>query len=302
MVYTQQIDGVLVVDKPSGPTSHAVVARVRKLLHTKTGHLGTLDPAATGVLPLVLGRATRLARFMQLADKEYLATIRLGRATDTYDGDGRTVSERPVPEITPDRIDQLLSQFQGEVSQIPPMFSAVKVAGERLYRAARRGETRERPKRTVSIFRLELVDKRTESWDLRIHCSSGTYIRTVAHDIGELLGCGAHLEKLRRTRSGNYDLSLAVQLEKVGDSWQRALLPIDKLLPDLPAVPVNSVLTEMILHGNPVEHEGTVEGEYCRLIHENLLIAIGRVEGPLIQPKVVLRTATQTAEGRPFYH
>ena len=294
MVDPSCIDGVLVIDKPAGPTSHAVVAKVRGLLNSKTGHLGTLDPAATGVLPLVLGRATRLARFMQSAEKEYLATIQLGKATDTYDGDGRTVSETAVPEITTGEIDRLLDQFRGEVSQIPPMFSAVKLNGERLYKAARRGETRDRPKRTVRILKLVLLERRSEELDLKVHCSSGTYIRTLAHDIGTLIGCGAYLRQLRRTRSGAYDLSSAIQLEQVEESWQNALISMDELLPDLPAMVINARWADAVLHGNPIDHESiALEGEYCRLMHGNELLAIGQVEGPRIQPKVVLARAVK---------
>jgi len=285
------VDGVLVIDKPSGPTSHSVVVQVRKLLQTKTGHLGTLDPAATGVLPLVLGRATRLARFMQMAEKEYVATIRLGRSTDTYDGQGRIVSEKSIPKITPERISQLLRQFQGEVSQIPPMFSAVKVDGERLYRAARRGETRDRPNRMVTIFRIDLLDRRLESLDLRIHCSSGTYIRTLAHDIGEILGCGAYLEKLRRTKSGEFDLSQAVRVEELGDSWDRALIPIDELLTHLPSMEIDADSVEAILHGNPLQGQDSAsKSAYYRMMRGGVLLAVGKLEGALIQPKVVLRS------------
>ncbi len=290
MVGAPEIDGVLVVDKPAGLTSHDVVVRVRRALHTKTGHLGTLDPGATGVLPLVLGRATRLARFMQLAEKEYLATVRLGRTTDTYDGDGRTLEERPVPKVSLDQINELLRQFEGEVSQLPPMFSAVKVNGERLYKSARRGETRERPKRRVSIYRIDLLTCYPEAWDLKIHCSAGTYIRALAHDIGKELHCGAYLERLRRTRSGPFSLSIAVTLETLFDNWQNFLLPMEDLLPDFPAVVITSDCGERVVNGNPVEYRKTIRGEYCRLIHQEHLLAIGKVKGSLIYPKVVLQS------------
>jgi len=226
---------------------------------------------------------------MQSAEKEYLATIQLGKATDTYDGDGRTLSERPVPEITAGEIERLLDQFRGEVNQIPPMFSAVKLNGERLYKAARRGETRERPERTVEIFRLVLLECRSEELDLEIHCSSGTYIRTLANDIGELIGCGAYLRKLRRTRSGDYYLPSAIELEQVEDGWQNALISMDELLPELPAMVINARWADAVLHGNPIDHESLApEGDYCRLMLGKELLAIGQVEGPRIQPKVVL--------------
>jgi tRNA pseudouridine55 synthase len=226
---------------------------------------------------------------MRLDEKEYLATIRLGVATDTYDGDGRIMAEKPIPELTLDRVNQVLENFRGEVCQLPPMFSAVKVEGERLYKAARRGEIRSRPPRTVTFFRLDLVDQRREAWDLRIHCSSGTYVRSLANDIGEHLGCGAHLEKLRRIRSGIYDLSTAVQLEKVEENWSEFLVKIDQLLPELPAFLVDSGQVEAILHGNPIVCEETsAKGENFRLMYEQKLLAVGERVGPRIHPKVVL--------------
>ena len=286
----EQTSGVLIVDKHCGITSHDVVAQVRKQLQTKVGHLGTLDPAATGVLPLVLGRATRLVRFMKDVDKEYLATIRLGTTTDSHDGDGRILRERTIPFLTWEEAEDVLQQFRGEVSQTPPMFSAVKVDGERLYKAARRGETRERPSRSVTIYELLLLDKRTDSWDIRVRCSSGTYIRSLAHDVGETLGCGAFLEQLRRTRSGSFDLSNAIPFGEVEENWRRALIPMDRLLPDLPTVNVDENEAQRIIHGNPHTHSEAIEVEYCRLFYRDLLLAIGRVNGRLIQPQVVLRT------------
>lgn len=285
-----RIEGVLVVDKPAGPTSHDVVAKVRRRLRVKTGHLGTLDPAATGVLPLVLGKATRLARFMQSANKEYLATIRLGRTTNTYDAQGLTVRECRVPGLSSEEINRLLSEFLGEVQQVPPMFSAVKIDGERLYKAARRGETRERPSRSVTIYELQLLGRDSESLELRVHCSSGTYIRSLAHDLGERLGCGAHLERLRRTRSGEYDLSHSLRLEQVEQDWSEALIPMNQLLPHLPALDVDERVALGILHGNPYRRPEAVGADYCRLFHRQSLLAIGRVNGPFIQPAVVLRS------------
>jgi tRNA pseudouridine55 synthase len=292
-----QIDGVLVIDKPPGITSHDVVATIRKLLGTKTGHLGTLDPAATGVLPLVLGRATRLARFMQSGEKEYWASIKLGRVTNTYDGDGQTVQESPVPEISSEQIDQLLSQFRGELRQLPPMFSAVKVDGERLYKAARRGETRQRPSRTVTIHDLELLNRRKDSWDLRVRCSAGTYIRSLAHDLGEKLGCGAYLEQLRRTKSGDFHLSMAVQLDTVEFDWEKALISIDRLLPEIPIVNIDERGAKAVVHGNPYFHSENLETAYCRLFHRQQFLAIGKVVGEVIQPEVVLRQQCGLVEG-----
>jgi tRNA pseudouridine55 synthase len=289
---TQDTSGVLVVDKPPGPTSHTIVAQVRKITGLKTGHLGTLDPAATGVLPLVLGRATRLAQFLQPSEKEYLATIRLGSSTDTYDAEGQVVSEGPVPTITRERIEEVVGQFEGKIDQLPPMFSAVKVKGERLYRAARRGEIRERPTRTVVIFELVLLDWEVDRWRLRIKCSAGTYIRTLAHDMGQFLGCGAHLERLCRTRSGSFSLSSALSIDEVGDRWESALIPVDKLLLEFPAMQLDETQAEAVSHGNRIVVESDPGHELCRLFHSGHLLAIGRVGGDYISPKVVLRPAS----------
>jgi tRNA pseudouridine55 synthase len=227
---------------------------------------------------------------MQAVDKEYLATVRLGRTTDSYDRDGQVVHERPIPALSREETEEVLSEFRGEVTQMPPMFSAVKVGGERLYKAARRGETRERPPRVVTIYELVLLDQRAGSWQIKVRCSSGTYIRSLAHDLGERFGCGAYLEQLRRTRSGEFDLSSTIQLDEVESSWKRALIPIDGLLSHIPIVNVDENGVQGIIHGNSYLHSEAVETEYCRLFYRDLLLAIGKADGPLIQPEVVLRT------------
>ena len=288
MVADSDSSGVLVIDKPSGPTSHAIVAQVRKITGTKTGHLGTLDPTATGVLPLVLGRATRLAQFLQPCDKEYVAAVKLGKSTDTYDAAGRVVDESPVPTIDLERIEEVLAQFEGEIIQLPPMFSAVRVKGERLYKAARRGETRERPARRVTISELELLDWTVDCWRLRIRCSSGTYIRTLAHDVGEKLGCGAHLEELRRTMSGAFSLSSALPVDEVRVSWREGLIPVERLLPELPSLRLDAVQAGLVRHGSQIAKQIEFEHEFCRLTHQGRLLAIGRIDGPYITPKIVL--------------
>jgi tRNA pseudouridine55 synthase len=227
---------------------------------------------------------------MQSVDKEYFASIRLGRATDTYDGEGSTVKECPVPEISQEWIDQLLEDFQGEVRQLPPMYSAVKVNGERLYKAARRGEMRERPARVVTIYELELLDREADTWEIRLRCSSGTYVRSLANDLGERLGCGAFLKRLRRTRSGEFDLSHSVPIDELEDCWQEKLIPISELMPHLPAVRVDACNAQGIMNGNPYRHSDPLQEEYCRLFYRDLLLAVGRVRDAVVQPEVVLRT------------
>ncbi|MGH9342000.1 MAG: tRNA pseudouridine(55) synthase TruB [Acidobacteriota bacterium] len=281
-------DGILVVDKPKGPTSHDVVYSVRKLLKEKVGHTGTLDPLATGVLPLTLGQATRLTRFFQASDKEYTATIRLGQTTDTLDAEGQITSQKPVPPISRQAADEVLSGFRGEIQQLPPMFSAVKVGGRKLYELARKSQQADRPLRSVFIERLEWVEQHPESWVLSLQCSSGTYVRALAHDIGQVLACGAFLAELRRTRSGPFDLSRAVTLERLASDWRSSLYPLEELLPELPRVDLDDRSAQLVRKGNGIRLEGAAEAQMYRLFHEDKLIALAQSDQSRLQPKVVL--------------
>lgn len=280
--------GVLVIDKPAGPTSHDLVARARRILRVKVGHAGTLDPAATGVLPLLLGPATRLMRFFLHHDKEYLAELELGKTTDTYDRQGRVLREAPVPQLSDSEVRIVLHRFTGEVEQLPPLFSAVKVKGERLYRAARRNETVERPRRRIQIHELELLGRQGSVWQLRIHCSSGTYIRSLVHDIGEQLGCGAYLRQLRRTRSGNFTLSRAISPEEIAERWPEAVIPLEDLLLDWPRVDLDEPSLERIRHGNFMKRPAGLQSEHCRLFYGERLVALGRAQGETLRPFLVL--------------
>ena len=255
------MDGLLVVDKPVGPTSHDVVARVRRATgERRIGHTGTLDPRASGVLPLVLGRATRLARFLTAADKSYTAVIRLGIATDTYDADGRPVGE-PYTGPPPDRvaIERTLETFRGTFFQQPPAFSAKKVSGVRSYRTARAQRTASSgssaeppPAAEVTVFELQLMDVRDCQVELSLTCSSGFYVRTLAHDLGQRLGCGGHLAELRRTRSGDLPLSKATPLEQIErdpGAAASALIPTARMLTGLPAATLTDDGVRRARHG-----------------------------------------------------
>ncbi len=211
-----RLDGILVVDKPAGPTSSDVVQAVKRLLRAdKVGHTGTLDPLATGVLPLCLGKATRLSQYLLDADKGYRATLRLGARTDTGDAEGRVVEEKPVPELGREGLEAVLASLIGEQLQKPPMYSAVKVGGERLYERARRGEQVERAARPIRIAALGLVELAPPLLVVDVVCSKGTYVRVLAEDIGERLGTAAHLAALRRTRSGGFSEADAVPLAEL---------------------------------------------------------------------------------------
>lgn len=259
------MNGVLVIDKPSGPSSHDVVARARRVLDTpRVGHTGTLDPLATGVLPLVIGSATRLAQYLTASDKSYSAVVRLGAATDTYDALGRIVpmAAPRLPESIPRaEIEDALAAFRGTFLQTPPPFSAKKVGGVRSYKLARRagrpglkpGTTEAVPSpATVHVRELALVALEGTRLELRLVVSAGFYVRALAHDLGARLGCGAHIEALRRTRSGEFDESMAVPLatlEAPGFRAEEGLVPLERLLTNLPAVVLNDRGAGRAAHG-----------------------------------------------------
>ncbi|ATB27727.1 tRNA pseudouridine(55) synthase TruB [Melittangium boletus] len=253
------MDGVLVIDKPKGPTSFDVVRQVRGLLRVKkVGHTGTLDPMATGVLPLCLGEATKVAGFITEGDKAYDAVVRLGAETDTQDAEGQVVAEAPVPPLNTALLEDVLGRFRGTFEQVPPMYSAVKVGGKRLYELARAGEEVERASRQVTVYELALRDFNATQLHLSVRCSKGFFVRTLAYDIGRALGCGAHLEALRRTTSGPFSLAQALPLADLpallqAGSLAKRLVPVAEALVDLPAVRVSAADAERVSHGVPVE-------------------------------------------------
>jgi tRNA pseudouridine55 synthase len=254
------VDGVLVVDKPAGPTSHDIVDRVRRALGTRrVGHTGTLDPFATGVLPVCIGRATRLARFLSGGEKEYLATVRLGFATTTDDATGEPLGEPRPSDVAEEALAAALATLVGSFDQVPPAFSAKHVGGRRLYELARRGEAVVRSGVPVTVHALDLVEHRGDEVEVRVRCSPGTYVRALARDLGERLGAGGHLTALRRTRSGAFDLQGAVP----GDDLAAAatsLLPLSALLLDLPAVRVGEAGRAHLVHGRELTKDVVREG------------------------------------------
>lgn len=209
-------DGALLVDKPAGPTSHDVVARVRRHFQIrKVGHCGTLDPNATGLLVLLLGRATKLSEKLMADDKVYEGTIELGRTTSTYDVDGECTGTAPVPALTLDQLNELARSFVGDHLQVPPMVSAIKIDGVPLYKLARKGIEIERKERLVHIYSFRISHWAPPLADFSLACTKGTYVRTVAHDLGQQAGCGACLASLRRLRSGKFDLANALPLDQI---------------------------------------------------------------------------------------
>lgn len=225
-------NGILVIDKSAGWTSQDVAAKLRGVFHERrVGHGGTLDPMATGVLPIFIGRATRAAEFLESAEKEYIAGLRLGTVTDTQDTSGTVLETHPVT-VTREDVQAALAQFLGPIEQIPPMYSAIKIGGQKLYELARRGKEVERKPRSITIHELELLEGEGTEYVLRVRCSKGTYVRTLCHDLGRALGCGGCMSSLRRTRAGSFALSQAVTMQQVLDfaaehDPQELLMPVD---------------------------------------------------------------------------
>ena len=306
------MDGVLIIDKPAGMTSHDVVARVRRIVgERRVGHTGTLDPFATGVLVVLVGRATRLAQFLGGSVKEYEAVIRLGFSTDTGDVTGKhltPVQEKPNP-WTNEEIQDALASLRGEIEQVPPMYSAKKIEGKKLYEFARRGEEVERKPVRVTIHTLELAGNVGKIFpqnpdgttDIRIGvaCSAGTYVRTLAEDVGKRLGVGAHVVELRRTRAGNFDLKRAMTLEQLEESMRQGssddiLVSPDVAIEFLPSVTLTSLEVQRTQQGLPLKlgsKQAFSEADWVRMRdNAGALIAVGTydLEAELVRPRVVL--------------
>ncbi|MGE0884748.1 MAG: tRNA pseudouridine(55) synthase TruB [Blastocatellales bacterium] len=300
----QAFDGILVVDKPQDWTSHDVVAKMRKILRTRRlGHTGTLDPFATGVLVVCVNRATRLVQFLAGDDKEYVATIRLGFATNTGDLTGEAVL--PVTDashITSEQMLEVFKQFRGRIRQIPPMYSAKKVRGIRLHELARRGEVIERQPIEVEIKELELlpdaqdVNREVQEFTFRVLCSSGTYVRTLAEDIGKMLGVGGHLTGLRRTRAGHCDLSKALTLEQISELVEKdrlgeIMISLNDAV-NLPAIQLNDEECKAIAHGRSIIHRGDwnngKQAKLCDIEGRLLAIADFDFDKSIWKPRVVL--------------
>lgn len=262
----RRVDGVLLLDKPTGMTSNAALQKARWLFNAeKAGHTGTLDPLATGLLPLCFGEATKFAGELLDADKSYRATLRLGVTTDTADSDGNVLARRPVT-VDADRWRTAAADFCGEIDQIPPMHSALKRDGKPLYEYARQGIDLEREPRRVTIHRLELVSLAGDEVVIDVDCSKGTYVRTLAADIGEKLGCGAHLTALRRTRIGDLDVLAAIALAELEslpvEARDSRLLPIDTLLANVPLLRLDDRETDRLLHGQGIRWEGAAGARF----------------------------------------
>lgn len=276
--------GILLLDKPAGLSSNAALGVAKRVLGIrKAGHTGTLDPMASGLLALCFGEATKVAGFLLDSDKAYLAEVCLGVVTETDDAEGEMVEQRPVAQLQDSDIESALAPLRGPLQQVPPMYSALKQGGERLYAKARRGETVERPARSVTIHELELLSFDGQRLRLGVHCSKGTYVRSLARDLGEALGCGAHLSALRRIRSAPFDVADAVDLETLRcmDREQaRALLkPADQALLSLPAIQLDELAASRLLNGQRLSGQSQPGSGLVRVYGPQGFIGVGESDG-----------------------
>lgn len=274
------VSGVLVVDKPIGLTSHDVVQIIRRGTGIRrAGHTGTLDPRASGVLVILVGPAVRLSEYVSASDKRYQATIRLGSSTDTYDAEGTVTATQPVEDISEDKFFDILQTFVGEIEQVPPPYSAVKVKGRKAYEMARLGEEVDLEPRIIQVYSLDILEWAPPEVVIDVYCSSGTYVRSLANDLGKALGTGAHLIGLRRTKSGRFTLRDAVPLRRLKESfdagdWYKYLIPAADALGDWPMVELDADQVELIRHGHRVLAEPQSTGWARGISQQGDLVAL----------------------------
>ena len=281
----RNVRGILLLDKPTGITSNDALQQVKRLYKAqKAGHTGSLDPLADGLLPICFGEATKISAYLLDADKHYWVRVKLGVTTTTADSEGDVLETRPVDGISKDDLRQAVTRFQGEIQQIPPMYSALKHKGERLYKLAREGKEVEREPRNITIHRIEMSRFELPEFELEVHCSKGTYVRTLAEDIGELLGCGAHVVTLRRTGVGPYGVDgmvgMATLEEKIEEGFAAAdalLLPIDSALGQWPEVRLSADSSFYIRQGQPVLVPNAPVDGWVRLYDADGFIGVGEI-------------------------
>jgi len=302
------MDGVLAINKPSGMTSHDVVQAVRRILREKrVGHTGTLDPLATGLLVLCMGKATRIARYLEAGEKEYTAVMRLGVITDTQDSEGRILETRTYTPPVREAIRGLLGRFTGSIMQEPPVFSAIKVSGVPSYKLARQGKAKPLAPRQVTIFSIDLIEYDDPFIRLSVRCSKGVYIRTLCADIGNALGMGAHLTGLVRTRSGRFRLDKAVTLESLSEAASSAavysiLVSIDEALAEFPVATIDEAGAGKIVHGNSISWPEMLSAGRDALMRvhgpSGRLLAVARAVAGMLKPELVFAEQERSQEQR----
>lgn len=295
------IDGVFLLDKPTGITSNKALQQVKHLFKAKkAGHTGNLDPLASGVLPICFGEATKFAGYLLNADKSYNVTAKLGVTTDTGDADGKIIATTGVPTLEIEQLQQILQNFCGEIQQLPPMYSALKHQGQPLYKLARKGIEIEREIRLITIYKIELLNFHSEYINLNVHCSKGTYIRTLIEDIGKVLGCGAHVIELRRTQVGHYMIEDATTIEVLQEHLldeqcmiDNLLLSVDSALTDWPEVIISDFAAVCLVKGQQIAAKNAPSYGLVRLKteHNAKFLGLGEsIGGGMIAPKRLINT------------
>jgi tRNA pseudouridine55 synthase len=297
----RDVDGILLLDKPTGMSSNAALQTVKRMFNAnKAGHTGNLDPLATGLLPICFGEATKISSYLLDSDKRYIGTCKLGVRTRTADSEGEVLETRPVGNLTEQQVKQVLQGFIGQIEQIPPMHSAVKINGTPLYKLAREGKEIERKSRRVSIYRLEMLRLEGDELDIDVHCSKGTYVRTLAEEIGEALGCGAHLNALRRTASGPFELEQAVTMAELAhlaedgyEALDSLLLPPEEALSDWPMVSLSQNSAYYLQQGQAVQVPKAPSSGWVRLRRDDgQFLGIGQIlEDGRVAPKRLIKAA-----------
>ena len=294
----RDVDGIILLDKPSGITSNSALQQTRSIFRAiKAGHTGSLDPLATGLLPICFGEATKMSGYLLDAHKHYRATCKLGVTTNTGDSEGEVLATATIPELNYQDLTQVLEGFIGKIMQVPPMYSAISIDGQRLYKLARAGKEVDRPAREVEIMKLQLVEQTADGFVVEVSCSKGTYIRTLLEDIGKELGCGAHMTALRRTGVSpfiNPEMVTIAQLDDERDAGKDLLVhlaPLDRALNHLPALTLNADQALKITQGQQVKTEHEPDSGLSRLYRESgEFMGLGEYSGKLLKAKRLLRT------------
>ncbi|MCF6252884.1 MAG: tRNA pseudouridine(55) synthase TruB [Methylococcaceae bacterium] len=289
----RNIHGILLLDKRLGVSSNRVLQEVKRLFNAnKAGHTGSLDPLATGLLPLCFGEATKVSAMMLDDNKRYQVVIKLGIMTDTGDAEGKVIEKKPVPELSLAEIESCLHSFTGEIDQVPPMYSALKHNGRKLYELAREGKTIERKARRITIFELKLLHTTADSLKLDVFCSKGTYIRSLAEDIGHYLGCGGTVTELRRTQAGQFNIEHAFTIEQLQEmdfeALTNCLIEVDKPLETIPAIELSTKQARLVKHGQQIETEVEANQGMVRMYSEQVFLGLGEMllNGKLVPKKI----------------
>ena len=289
----RNVHGIILLDKRLGVSSNRALQEVRRLFNAnKAGHTGSLDPLATGLLPLCFGEATKVSAMMLDDNKRYQVVVKLGLMTDTGDSEGQVIQQKPVPELSLDGIERCLQHFTGEIDQVPPMYSALKLNGKKLYELAREGITVERKARRITIFELKLLDRTVDTLTLDVACSKGTYIRSLAEDIGHQLGCGGTVVELRRTQAGQFKIADAVTIEQLQimdlNQLTDCLLDVDKPLETIPKIELSSRQAILIKHGQQIDSEQKPMSGMVRMYSEQVFLGLGEMllDGKLVPKKI----------------